>query len=382
MKYEEKYKSKISEFLGVQPTQIDLYWKGRVALYALLKSFGIEEGDEVIIPAFTCVVVPNAIIYLNAKPVYVDVNEDTLNTSLNQIKSKVSSKTKCIIIQNTFGLSSDVESIVCYAKSKGILTIEDCTHGFGGTYNGKPNGTYCDAAFYSTQWNKPFSTGIGGFSLLNNIQYGDNLKRINTSLKSPSKKDKYMLSLLIQAKKYFLHDNTYWSALRIYRGLSKSGLVVGSSKGIELVSTAKPKNYFLASTRTQNKVGISELKRLHSILDRRSANGRILNEYLKNKNKWNIGDEDLINHSFLKFPIFVKDKDAFREKAEKSKIRLGDWFVSPIHPVLENFDLWFINPYDYPVANKLSKSILNLPTEGENLDRIIEFLGGNIDDLI
>jgi dTDP-4-amino-4,6-dideoxygalactose transaminase len=382
MKYEEEYKKRISAFLDVTSSQIDLYWKGRVALYALLKSFGIKEGDEVIIPAFTCVVVPNAIIYLKAKPIYVDVNEKNLNTSLDYIKSRVTKRTKCIIIQNTFGLSSEVEKIVSYAKENELITIEDCTHGFGGSYNNKPNGSYCDAAFYSTQWNKPFSTGIGGFSLLNNLKYRNALDNINKELKQPSKKDGYILASLIQAKKYLLHDSTYWATLRIYRKLSKSGLVVGSSKGIELIGTEMPKDYFLGSTKIQNKVGFSALIGLKSIMDRRIKNGKILNEFLKRKNKWHYSEKDLKNHSFLKFPIFVHDKDAFKKKAEKSKIRLGDWFVSPIHPVLESFEKWSITLDDYPVAARLSQSILNLPTEEEHLNKLVAFLENNIDDLI
>lgn len=382
MKYEEEYKNSISDYLGVKPYQIDLYWKGRVALYALLKSFGIKKGDEVIIPAFTCVVVPNAILYLGAKPIYVDVSNETLNTTLDQIKSKVTDKTKCIIIQNTFGLSSEVEEIIAFSKEKDILTIEDCTHGFGGVYNKQPNGTYSDAAFYSTQWNKPFSTGIGGFSLLNNLDYLDRMKDENSNLAKPKKKDKYILASLIQAKKYLLHDSTYWTALKLYRRLSKSGIVVGSSKGEELTGTKMPDNYFLSSTPVQNKVGISELSRLNKILQLREGNGKILNEFLKNKGKWHYKREDLQNHSFLKFPIFVKDKEAFQKKAEKAKVRLGDWFVSPIHPVLEDFSLWSINPSKFPNAERLSNSILNIATDEKRLTKVIDFLDNNIDDLI
>ena len=105
----EKFKAEIAKKLNANASQISLYWKGRVGFYALLKANGIGKGDEVIIPGFTCVVVPNAIIYLGAKPVYVDVNKDTFNTTLNHIKEKVTTKTKCIVIQNTFGLSSEIE---------------------------------------------------------------------------------------------------------------------------------------------------------------------------------------------------------------------------------------------------------------------------------
>ncbi|MCB0824080.1 MAG: aminotransferase class I/II-fold pyridoxal phosphate-dependent enzyme, partial [Bacteroidales bacterium] len=139
---------------------IFLYWKGRVALFALLKAMGVSAGDEVILPGFTCVVVPNAIKYLGATPVYVDVLKEPMNPDVRNYENAISPKTKVIITQNTFGLSFEVDKIAALAKAKNIYSIEDCTHGFGGTFNGKPNGSYCDAAFFSTQWNKPFSTGI------------------------------------------------------------------------------------------------------------------------------------------------------------------------------------------------------------------------------
>jgi len=150
----EEYKSLIRQYIGGK--EIFLYWKGRVALYTFLKALEVNEGDEVIIPGFTCVVVPNAIKYLGAKPVYIDITKKTFNPSFEQVKKAINDKTKIIIIQNTFGLSSDVEEITELAKEKKIFTIEDCTHGFGGFYNGKPNCSYCDAAFYSNQLNKPF----------------------------------------------------------------------------------------------------------------------------------------------------------------------------------------------------------------------------------
>ena len=64
-----QYKASLQEYLG--SGEVYLFWKARVALYGLLKSAGVKAGDEVIMPAYTCVVVPNAVIYLGAKPIYV-----------------------------------------------------------------------------------------------------------------------------------------------------------------------------------------------------------------------------------------------------------------------------------------------------------------------
>ena len=67
----------MGELVGVPPHHVTLFWRGRVALYAILRALGIGPGDDVIIPAFTCVAVPNAVLYLGATPVYVDVDEAT-----------------------------------------------------------------------------------------------------------------------------------------------------------------------------------------------------------------------------------------------------------------------------------------------------------------
>ena len=178
----QQYKTAIATYLNTSSEHIYLYYKGRVALYAILKAMQVQQGDEVIIPAFTCVVVPNAIKYLGATPVYVDIDPVTYNADMQCLKRAITEHTKVIICQNTFGLSSNVEEIQSLARSRQIYTIEDCTHGFGGTYHGKPNGSYCDAAFYSTQWNKPFSTGVGGFALVQNQMLQQRMTEVNNQL--------------------------------------------------------------------------------------------------------------------------------------------------------------------------------------------------------
>ncbi len=119
------YQARIAQYLHIAPEQVSLYWKGRVALYTVLKAIGVGPGDEVILPAFTCVVVPNAILYLGAIPIYVDINPDTLCCDAAQIERALSPKTKVILIQNMLGLSVEVSEIITIAKARGIYTIED-----------------------------------------------------------------------------------------------------------------------------------------------------------------------------------------------------------------------------------------------------------------
>ena len=382
MQLDSQYIEQIARRLQAPAGHVFLFWKGRVALYSLLKSLNIQEGDEVVIPAFTCVVVPNAIIYLGAKPIYVDIDTATLNPDIRAFKEAITPNTKCIIIQNTFGLSHQVEEIVAFAKEKSIYTIEDCTHGFGGFYKGKPNGSFCDAAFYSTQWNKPFSTGIGGFALLNNEQLLPKMQEIHRTLLKPKWMQSTVLSALLVFKRWFLNDSTYWFLIKFYRSLSKLGWFVGSSSDMEIISTNKPRDYFMGVSKTQIRAGIHGLAQLEQILERRRKNGLEYHAFLKEHDKWHYPEDTLENHGFLKYPILVKDRDKFLIKAEKAKIQLGDWFVSPIHPVSNNFQNWQFNCEDFPNAVVVSSKILNLPTDSKSAAQIKAFLRKNIDDLL
>ena len=147
----DTYTQEIAHILGCKKEDITLYFKGRVALYALLKAFDIGVGDEVIVPAFTCVAVINPIVYLGARPVYVDIGPRTYTIDPGRIERAITPRTKVILAQNTFGLSADLDSIVEIAKRHHIWVIEDCAQGFGGFYKERPNGTTGDASFFSTQ---------------------------------------------------------------------------------------------------------------------------------------------------------------------------------------------------------------------------------------
>lgn len=382
MKFEIEYKQILSETLGASTEQIFLYWKGRVALYALLKAMNIKSGDEVILPAYTCVVVPNAILYLGATPIYVDIDPITFNANIDRLKEAITSKTKAIICQNTFGLSSNLEELVALAHEHNLFTIEDCTHGFGGLYNGKPNGSYCDAAFYSTQWNKPFSTGIGGFALVNNSNLLAPLAKENQQLISPSAKQKTMLKILYFVKKRLLVGYTYWTLVKLYRFLSKHNLVVGSSSGEEITSITQPENYYQSLSPVQMKEGLKNIQTLPKMLNIRRDNAEKYTKYLSAKGKNHVPLSLFENHSFLKYPLLVKNRDQIIHLAEKHKIELGEWLNSPIHPIQEKFELWKLNTELFPNAVFAGKHIINLPTDTNNSGRIIDFLQIIHDEII
>ena len=382
METEKNYKKELKNHLECTLDQIHLYWKGRVALSAILKSMEVGENDEVIVQAFTCVVVANAIIYLGANPVFTDIDSNSLNSSVFQIKKSITPKTKAIILQNTFGLSTDVDKIIDIAKAKNIYVIEDCTHGFGGTYEGHKNGFFADASFYSSQWNKPFSTGLGGIAVVRNIQLQNRIIEINKTLLKPTKKDIFSLKILIFIRHNFVNSFTFWKLVKIYRWLSKYNLILGSSSGEEINGIIEPIDYFKRKSEFQMKIGLKALSKFNNLITLRKQNANIYQKFLLKRKKTLLQEGNKKNHSYLKFPLLVKERDNFLILAEQNKIELGEWFNSPIHPVKENLEMWGINLKEIPNSNSISKNIVNLPTDCDNIDKVLLFMEKYSDRII
>ncbi|MCK5492423.1 MAG: DegT/DnrJ/EryC1/StrS aminotransferase family protein [Candidatus Omnitrophica bacterium] len=375
---DNSYKKVIASILECNQDQVFLYWKGRVALYAILKAMGVQKDDEIILPAFTCVVIPNAILYLGAKPIYVDISPENYNINIDLLEKTITTRTKVIICQNTFGLSSNIEQMIQIAKRHNLFSIEDCTHGFSGYYNGNPNGSYCDAAFYSTQWNKPFSTGIGGFLVVNNQELIKKVEQLEGKKIKPSLMDKTILAFLLFFNHYFVNRYTYWTMIKFYRFLSKNNLIIGSNQGGELSGVKIPKDYFKDISSVQVNAGIRQLKQLDKVNKLRKNNALEYTQFLKDQNKTFVSENLFDNHLFLKYPLLVKDRELFFRLAEREKISLGDWFLSPLHPIKGNLELWEFNLELFSYGSSIAKKIVNLPTDIEDNSKVLKFLTKNI----
>ena len=388
MNYEQRYREAINKYIGCGEDHLFFYWKGRVALYALLKAMGVGEGDEVIVQGYTCVVVANAIIYLGAKPIYADIDINTFNMNIDSLKSKITERTKVIIGQNTYGLSSNLEIIEKIAKETTekyghrVYTLEDCTHGFGGTYHGIPNGKSCDASFFSTQWSKPYTTGIGGFCAVHDEALVEKLRELDKEKVEPGFLEKLELKLMYFVRKYIINDFTYWPMIRLYRWLSRHNLVVGSSSGEEVSGIEMPKDFFKSQSNVQFKKGLKSLKKLDQVNELRKKNAKIYNDYLKSIGKNHVDESFFDDHIFIRYPLLVNNRAEFKEKAEKAKIILGEWFEGPIYPAYDSLDVWNVKTEEIPNAMYVCERMINLPTEVNETDSIKEFLKQHVDIVV
>lgn len=155
--YEHRFSKLIGEGQGVS------FASGRMAFYSLLKALHIGFGDEVILPGFTCSVMPNAIWRVGASPVFADINRDNFGSDPIQIERKITEKTKLIVVQHSFGIPCNVHDIVGLGKRYGISIVEDCAIALDSSISGIKVGNWGNAAIFSTDHSKPLNTLIGGF---------------------------------------------------------------------------------------------------------------------------------------------------------------------------------------------------------------------------
>ena len=139
---------------------------GTDALYLCLKALDIKEGDEVITTPFTFIATAEAITYVNATPVFVDIERRTLNMDVSKIEEKITPRTRAIIIVHLFGLPADMDEIMKLAHKYDLKVIEDCAQSFGARYKDKPAGSIGDAGCFSFYPSKNLGAyGDGGMMI-------------------------------------------------------------------------------------------------------------------------------------------------------------------------------------------------------------------------
>ncbi|PIZ45949.1 hypothetical protein CO180_04705 [candidate division WWE3 bacterium CG_4_9_14_3_um_filter_41_6] len=174
---------KFSETVDVSPECVFPVISGRSGISQALSAYNISEGDEVIMQAFNCVAVVNAIQWVKATPIIVDIEQDTLCLSFKQIREHVTPQTKAIILQHTFGLVvPQLEEIVAFAHDNGIMVIEDCAHALGATHHQKSVGTFGDIGIFSFGRDKIISSVFGGIIVVNDPQKVSELRHKITVL--------------------------------------------------------------------------------------------------------------------------------------------------------------------------------------------------------
>lgn len=149
---------------------------GTAALQAAYSIAGIEPGDEVITTPLTFAATANAVVHCGGRPVFVDIEPDTLNINPKLIEKAITKKTKVIASVDFAGHSCDYNKILKIAKKHKLLVIEDAAHALGSEYKGRKIGSFADMTIFSFHPVKIITTGEGGIILTNNKDFYQKLK--------------------------------------------------------------------------------------------------------------------------------------------------------------------------------------------------------------
>jgi perosamine synthetase len=155
------------------------------AIHLALLALGVKAGDEVIIPDITWIASVEPVLYIGAKPVFVDVLEDTWCADPRKVEAAITSKTKAIIVVHVYGNVVDMDAIMSIAKKYNLVVLEDAAEGLGSEFNSRKAGSIGDAGVFSFHGTKTISSGEGGMIVTNNPDVLERAKILNDHGRDP-----------------------------------------------------------------------------------------------------------------------------------------------------------------------------------------------------
>lgn len=350
---------------------------GRSSLMAILHALGLQEGDDVLLQAFTCNAVPNPVLWLGLNPVYVDCKESDWNMDPEDLKRKITPKSKAVIVQHTFGLPADIEEISAICKERGLFLIEDCAHALGAKYKGKYVGTFGDAALFSFSRDKVISCVYGGMAVANNGALAQKIRRYQEEIGYPSR---------CWALQQLLHPLVInWKILPWYGIGGKFLLPVLQYFGI--LSKAvhwKEKRGFKPDyfpKRLSSALAIlarHQLGKLAAFNEHRKNVAAYYQEALQDAGFVLPQDAPGKERVWLRYPVRSERAHDIIKTAWKQDLLIGDWYTYPVAPDDTRLYKMRYLKGTCPTAERLAKTTFNLPThiniKKKDAETIVTFL--------
>jgi len=347
---------------------------------AILDSLGLEKGDEVLLQAFTCNAVPNPIIWDGFKPIYVDCDEKTFNMDIDNLKRKITDKSRALIVQHTFGLPAEMDEIIEICRQNGLILIEDCAHSLGAEYKGKKVGTFGKTAFFSFSRDKVISSVYGGMVATSDDELAKKISDYQRKIGCPS------YPWIFQQLLHPVLMN--WIILPSYKIFGKYLLVLFQwfhilSKAVHWKEKRgrKPGYFPKRMPAALAVLALNQFKKLERFNNYRKE---IADFYRQGLEKLSFNEKKLSfqlpldsEQIYLRFTIKHQKAHEIIKKAWQNNLLIGDWYTNPVAPYDTKLDKIGYTPGSCPNAEKLSKITLNLPTHinisKEDAQKIINF---------
>jgi perosamine synthetase len=329
--FEEQFASRVGRRYGVAVSN------GSVALQAAVAAMGLTAGDEVILPSFTIISCAAAILRAGATPVLVDSDAQTWNIDIGQLESRITPRTKAIMVVHTFGLPVDMDPLLAIAERHGLRVLEDAAEAHGQVYRGRPCGSFGDASIFSFYPNKHVTTGEGGMVVTDDVALAERCRSLR--------------NLCFEPKKRFVHHELGWN---------------------------------FRMTNLQAAVGVAQLERLDEFVSRKRRMGCRYTQHLAHLSKLQLPlcRTEYAENVYWVYGVVLGDAVPF--DAEEVMRRLGDKgigtrpFFWPMHeqPVFKKMGLF--SEESYPVAERLARRGFYIPSglglTDDQMDRVIEVM--------
>ena len=178
-----EFEQSIADLIGV-PHGVAVS-SGTAGLHLCLRALEIGEGDEVILPSFTFIAAGNAVLYVRATPVFVDIDPLTLNLDPGKLEARITPRTRAILVVHTFGRPADLDPILEIARRHGLAVIEDACEALGAEYRGRKVGGVGDFGVFAFYPNKPITTGEGGMVVTRDAAMAETMRALRNQGRRP-----------------------------------------------------------------------------------------------------------------------------------------------------------------------------------------------------
>ena len=330
-KYVTEFEKKFADYIKINyATTVS---NGTVAIHLALLALGIGEGDEVIVPTFTYVASVNAISYTGAKPIFVDSVEDTWQMDVEDVKRKITDKTKAIMAVHLYGHPCQMDELVSISKEHSIFLVEDCAEAIGTLYKGKHVGTFGDISTFSFFGNKTITTGEGGMVVTNDQTLYDRA----THFKGQG---------LAKHREYW-HD------------------VIGYNYRMTNICAA---------------IGLAQLENIDLVLRQKRDIAMLYQKAFEGTNIKFHKESGDVYHSYWMCSILFPDsskREYIREELKKAGIETRPLFY-PVHTMP-----MYSHKYEkHPIAEKLGWAGINLPSYPELKEQDVLFIAEKVKELV
>ena len=311
----------------------------QVAIAALKEHYKWNNGDEILVPAITFVASVNTIIQNNLKPVLVDAHSKYYNIDVNEIEKRITNRTRAIMVVHLFGQPCDMDAVVNICKKYNLRIIEDSCETMTSKYKGKVVGSFGDISCFSTYVAHLLVTGVGGFSLTNNIK----LATIMRSLINHGRDNVYIS----------IDDDNFNEK----KEKNKYKKIISKRFNFERIG------YSYRLTELESAIGLVQINKLKNDIEIRKHNAMYLTSKLKKYNKYLQLPSIIPNadHCFMVYPIVVKPQNKFIKSEllfhlERNNIETRDLMPITTQKAYINIFNGIDLEKEYPIADYLNKN--------------------------